>query len=85
MNTEKETPGFTLFGTSACHLCELAEDMLAARQLAGSRLEYVKVDISESDRLFDQYGLLIPVLKHPDGRELGWPFGPAQLAEFVES
>ena len=85
MNTEHKTPRFTLFGTSACHLCELAEDMLAARQQAGLRFEYVKVDISDSDLLFDRYGLLIPVLRHPDGRELGWPFAPAQLAEFVES
>ena len=85
MNTGDDAVLFTLYGTSACHLCELAEEMLIARRHDGIALEYTKVDISASDRLFDRYGLVIPVLRHPDGRELGWPFSAGQLAEFVES
>ena len=85
MNSGDDNSRFTLYGTSACHLCEQAEEMLIARRQAGSAFGYSKVDISASDRLFDRYGLVIPVLRHPDGRELGWPFSPDQLAEFVES
>jgi hypothetical protein len=44
-----------------------------------------KVDIADSDELFERYGLLIPVLRHADGRELRWPFDPAQLRLFLES
>ena len=85
MNTGDDNFLFTLYGTSACHLCELAEEMLIARSKAGGAVAYNKVDISTSDQLFDRYGLVIPVLRHPDGRELGWPFSADQLDEFVES
>ena len=72
---------FTLYGTSACHLCELAEDML--RPLcAAADYEYTKVDISDSDELFQRYGVRIPVLADPRGRELDWPFTPEQLRVF---
>ena len=76
---------FILYGTSACHLCELAENMLQLRQAAGDCFTYDKVDISESDELFERYGVLIPVLRHPLGQELGWPFSDAQLAQFLDS
>jgi glutaredoxin-like protein DUF836 len=71
--------GYILFGTSACHLCELAEELLLSR----SELVFEKVDISESDLLFERYGVLIPVLKAPGGAELGWPFDAAQLDTFL--
>ncbi len=45
--------------------------------------EYTAVDISGSEALFARYGIRIPVLQHPDGRELGWPFSADQLAVFV--
>jgi hypothetical protein len=77
---EDEGLMLTLYGTSACHLCELAEIQLNA--MAGEFL-YTKVDISGSDALFARYGLLIPVLAHPDGRELHWPFTPAQVLAFA--
>lgn len=78
MNEQADAARLTLYGTSACHLCELAEQILQALAL-----DYGKIDISESDALFERYGVLIPVLRHPDGRELNWPFTPAQLAEFI--
>ena len=70
----------TLYGTSACHLCELAESLLRNHGAA-----YATVDISESDALFERYGLTIPVLRRTDGRELNWPFDHAQLAAFLDS
>jgi hypothetical protein len=85
---------FILYGTSACHLCEIAEQMLQLQQnsqqqvasaLGGTPFDFDKVDISESDLLFERYGVLIPVLRHPDGRELNWPFSPEQLEQFLAS
>lgn len=67
-----------LFGTSACHLCEEAEAMLVELGV-----QFEVEDISESDALFERYGLTIPVVRRSDGEELGWPFKPAELATFV--
>jgi hypothetical protein len=75
-------PPLTLFGTSACHLCELAEEMLQALRAESPELAYAKLDISESDELFALYGLRIPVLRDAAGRELGWPFSSSELRAF---
>jgi len=74
---------FRLFGTSACHLCELAEEMLERLVEGGMVAPYEKVDIADSDDLFERYGLLIPVLKAPGGDELRWPFDEAELRRFI--
>jgi hypothetical protein len=46
-----------------------------------------EVDISESDELFERYGLTIPVLRLEDGledgRELNWPFNEETLRRFL--
>lgn len=76
---------FRLYGTSACHLCETAADMLAAEIAATQAVGFEEVDISESELLFERYGLRIPVLQHPDNRELNWPFSPSQLQAFLSS
>ena len=76
---------FTLYGTSACHLCELAHAMIATQGASSADFTVREVDISESDELFERYGVLIPVLQHPDGRELNWPFSVAQLQSFLLS
>ena len=67
-----------LYGTSACHLCEIAAGLLDAAKVA-----YQEVDISESDALFERYGITIPVLRHEDGRELNWPFDENALGDFL--
>ena len=67
-----------LYGTTACHLCELAAALLLA---AGVSFE--EVDISQSDELFERYGLTIPVLRRDDGQELNWPFDEEALARFL--
>jgi hypothetical protein len=76
---------FRLFGTSACHLCELAHEMLLQQQEALGGFTFEEVDISASDALFERYGLRIPVLQHPDHNELGWPFTEQQLQDFLQS
>lgn len=68
----------TLFGTSACHLCELAEGLLVQADV-----QFSVVDISESDALFERYGVTIPVLRRDDGAELNWPFDAMTLAAFL--
>jgi hypothetical protein len=74
---------FRLYGTSACHLCELAADMIMAQAATLQGVDVEAVDISESEILFERYGLRIPVLQHPDNRELNWPFSPLQLQAFL--
>ena len=76
---------FILYGTSACHLCEQAAALLATERDNLGDFALQEVDISESDSLFERYGLLIPVLRHADGRELNWPFEPEALRDFLVS
>lgn len=66
---------FTLYGTSACHLCGLAEVQLEKLSGEGYRFASHKVDIAANDALMARYGTLIPVLRRDsDGVELYWPF-----------
>lgn len=68
-----------LYGTSCCHLCEQAEQML---HQAGVVAE--PVDIAEDDDLLERYGVRIPVLRRGDsGAELGWPFDAASVIRFL--
>lgn len=76
---------FTLYGTSACHLCELAHAMLHEQLPQLPDCAVREVDIADSDELFERYGVRIPVLRHPDGDELGWPFEPQALRQFLLS
>jgi hypothetical protein len=76
---------FKLYGTSACHLCELAQAMVASQQALLENIEVMEEDIAGSDTLFERYGMRIPVLRHPDQRELNWPFSIEQLEEFLRS
>jgi hypothetical protein len=76
---------FRLYGTSACHLCELAHAMVAKEKATAGEFEVDEVDISESEALFERYGVAIPVLQHPDSRELNWPFNDQQLRDFLTS
>ena len=56
---------------------------MRSRSASGPPVDFHKVDISESDALFERYGVLIPVLRHPDGGELHWPFSAEQLEQFL--
>lgn len=72
----------TLFHTQGCHLCELAEALLAPWESRGIRV--VQVDIAGDDALEDSYGIRIPVVRRDDdARELGWPFDATSLHEFL--
>ncbi len=73
----------TLYFTSGCHLCELAEDILWPL-LDELDLSLKQVDIAESDELIEAYGVRIPVLL-AEGCEgdLGWPFDETQVRQFL--
>ena len=74
----------TLFSTSACHLCEQARALVIPE--LGPGWELREVDISESDELFDRYGLLIPVLAAEGAEaELNWPFSAADVRALLAS
>lgn len=80
-----DMPELILYSTSACHLCELAEQLLAQSDLAPN-YQLRKVDIAESEELVARYGVRIPVLcRAADGQELGWPFDHQQLACFLDA
>ena len=68
-----------LYGTSACHLCDHAENILTEIL---SEDGYVKLDIICSEDLIEQYGERIPVVKRADGKELSWPFDCNQAEAF---
>ncbi|GAB3313948.1 glutaredoxin family protein [Haliea atlantica] len=76
-------PPLTLYGTSACHLCEQAEAVLQRVLDAGLVSGVAVVDISETEDLMQRFALRIPVLKSADGRELDWPFGEAEVLAFL--
>ncbi len=72
---------YILFHTDACHLCELAADLLIQIEV-----DYVSQDICDDDLLAEQYGTRIPVLKQIDTKaELNWPFDIDTLQQFFRS
>lgn len=74
----------TVYSTSACHLCELALEII--RPLVNGQYSIHEVDISDSDHLIERYGVRIPVVRRSDtGAELGWPFDASQFKAFVAS
>ncbi len=77
-----------LYTTSGCHLCDLAETVLAEAQQSSSpdsiRFVVRKVEISDDPELVARYGVRIPVIRMLDrSRDLGWPFGATELANYL--
>jgi len=73
----------TLFGTSACHLCEQAEELILASLTAGT-YGLNKVDIAADEELLAKYGAFIPVLEQEGrARTLSWPFDKEKLLHFL--
>ena len=73
------------YGTTACHLCEEAEELLReAQEKVAFPMQIQKVDISESDDLMSRYGISIPVVfKEETGTEINWPFDFNGLVHFI--
>ena len=72
------------YTTAQCHLCELAEALLANTPMP-EPLPVDVVDIAQSEALVARYGTRIPVLRRDDtGAELDWPFTRDQLLAFLQ-
>ena len=77
-------PECQLFGTSGCHLCEQAEEVLMPLVEYGLLVELI--DIAESVEGVEIYALRIPVLRRVDtGAELDWPFEAEQIVSFLQA
>lgn len=73
----------TLYGTSACHLCDAAMAELAPLKANG--LQVREVDIVDSEELMTRYQLRIPVLRREDtGAELDFPFDLNRLLDWLQ-
>jgi|TARA_B110000114_G_scaffold73611_1_gene77988 hypothetical protein len=71
-----------LFGTSGCHLCDLAEALLVSC-LDFSQVDVEVIDIADDDELVDLYGVKIPVLRCSESQKLlCWPFDEFALNGF---
>ena len=70
-----------LYGKPGCHLCAEAHEALASAGLL-DRVE--ELDITRSNQLKRTFGTRILVLARKDtGETLDWPFGPADIGQFV--
>ena len=73
-----------LFGTSACHLCEMAHELLIPLLKNHPSYQLEIIDIAEQTQWQEQYAIRIPVLLHPQTQqELSWPFDSAAIVKFI--
>ena len=71
------------YTTFQCHLCELAEALLINTPMP-EPIPVDAIDIAQSEKLVERYGMRIPVLQRSDtGEELDWPFTSDQLINFL--
>ena len=76
----------TLYSTLGCHLCEEALDIIQPliESVSNSGFVIDEVDIADSDKLVELYGIRIPVVKRSDTQdEIGWPFDRKQFIEYL--
>jgi hypothetical protein len=73
-----------LYGTSACHLCEKAFEIIQPTALAHD-LTINHIDIADDDSLMEEFGLYIPVVTAPNGALLRWPFDASLFVTFLVS
>ncbi|PCI65546.1 MAG: thioredoxin family protein [Gammaproteobacteria bacterium] len=77
-----------LMTTSGCHLCDEASQMfhylLNEKPLFAQRFELQLVEIANDDKLIENFGMRIPVLKSNEN-ELGWIFTMDELYLWLES
>lgn len=72
-----------LLGTSGCHLCELAEQIINDHLSSNKIWLIERIDIAEQEQWQAQFALFIPVLYHPESmKQLGWPFDAQQVNIF---
>lgn len=73
----------TLYSTLACHLCDLAEEIVG-ECIGGKSFLLKKVDIADDPELLKKYGVSIPVLyMDQNAQELFWPFDSVAVNSFL--
>jgi hypothetical protein len=74
-----------LYSTLACHLCEIAEEIISNR-INETDFRLKKVDIADDLELLKKYGVSIPVLySEKTNKELFWPFDSGCVDNFLAS
>lgn len=61
-----------------CHLCEDAASLLTAEGVI-----FQRINVDSELKLREEYGLLVPVLRTQDGRELHYPFDAHSVKIFL--
>jgi len=83
-NKQKDNKVLLLYSTSGCHLCELAKALVDNVPLS-HQFTLKIIDIANNDRLFEKYGISIPVIKFEHSpQELFWPFNFEELMSYLE-
>jgi Glutaredoxin-like domain (DUF836) len=75
---------YLLLGTSGCHLCELAEELIHECLVAEADITVELIDIAEQTQCQADYAMLIPVLLHKQtNKALNWPFTKDDIKTFI--
>ena len=82
LSTAENRHQWWLLGTSGCHLCDIAEQIIAQFQ-AVQPISYQKVDIADFDEtLMMAFATTIPVILTPSKR-LNYPFSVMDLQQLL--
>jgi len=84
LGTAENQDKWWLLGTSGCHLCDIAEQLLRQFQ-AVQPVSYQQVDIADFDEaLMMEFATTIPVILTPSKR-LNYPFSVLDLQQLLAS
>ena len=82
LGTDENQDKWWLLGTSGCHLCDVAEQLLSQFQ-AVQPISYQYVDIADFDEaLMMEFATTIPVILTPSKR-LNYPFSVLDLQQLL--
>jgi hypothetical protein len=82
LGTAENSNQWWLLGTSGCHLCDIAEQVITQFQ-AVQPISYQKVDIADFDEpLMMEFATTIPVILTPSKR-LNYPFSVMDLQQLL--
>lgn len=73
-----------LLGTSGCHLCDLAEEVLYRVQSLHP-FRFIHADIIDRDDWIENYAEKIPVLLNGQGQALCWPFEDEAVIAYLKN
>jgi Glutaredoxin-like domain (DUF836) len=74
-----------LLGTSGCHLCEQAEELINESLQTGLACSIEIVDIAEQTQWQHGFATQIPVLLHQESQHyLDWPFTQNDVLTFIK-